>query len=373
MTFIPAVVQMLMQLVDCSRRKQKLVATAHGSNVKLPMPSDKSWEIREPSEPSTEDVSDHSGPTESSTGDALAESLSCGSGDSDMGIETSSFAPPPGLDAPPPGLAQPWTRRAQHSNSRAEAPWNTRAVLSVPKPQHGGTEQSRMSTDNLTALKEALDRLDPAEMATVKVLLDSTMRDAGMSNDSKQQCEGAATALARKMSANLSQKNKLSGTFHRPCTPFQGGQTPVSRPVLRSSSYLNRPQPAKTSPQGATESNRYPIQAQDSMATILKDLSLLDNGRVITLRKISRLGLNSTGVLQTHMAQFGSVQRVYAADTQSKCSKTSKIRVRPPVVGFVVMSTAEDAAAALKHGSTHVVAGVEIVVGGFQSHSIDES
>jgi len=108
----------------------------------------------------------------------------------------------------------------------------------------------------------------------------------------------------------------------------------------------------------------------------LKDLADIDNARVLMVRKINQLGLDAAPPLKDYLSKFGHVDRVMVAPTRSKAkfgqTKNLPARVRPAPLGFVVMSTVDEAAAVLAAGSEHVVSGHSIGVFSFQSHDIDE-
>jgi hypothetical protein len=128
-----------------------------------------------------------------------------------------------------------------------------------------------------------------------------------------------------------------------------------------------------------TSNRRCPTGTNDSHTgnasrnTLRKDLlelSQIDNARVLTVRNISRLGLNASSILQVYFSRFGAVEQVMASTTCSKDRAGDKPRVRPASCGFVVMRSAEDAGAALQDAQSHVVCGVRIGVFEFQSRSI---
>jgi hypothetical protein len=109
-----------------------------------------------------------------------------------------------------------------------------------------------------------------------------------------------------------------------------------------------------------------------ALATSLRELASVDDARILSLRKINRLGLDSAKPLESYFGKFGKVERILVNHTQCKSSHPNgKMRIRPAVLGFAVMSTIEEAQAVLDQGSAHVVAGIEIEVHNFQSHSVD--
>jgi hypothetical protein len=111
--------------------------------------------------------------------------------------------------------------------------------------------------------------------------------------------------------------------------------------------------------------------SEESLSTYLRDLALLDNAKVLMLRRVNRLGANSHVALQEYFSQFGTIERVMVAPTRSKARPgQSKVNARSSPTGFVVMSKPEEATAALQVGGEHIVNGECIAVRPFQSHSI---
>merc|ERR1719454_1288287 len=93
----------------------------------------------------------------------------------------------------------------------------------------------------------------------------------------------------------------------------------------------------------------------DSLKDFLRDLSLVDDARVLQLRKISHLGLNSSKLLENYLSAFGNVERIMVSHPQQR--KKNETRVRPAKMGFAVMSNAADAQAALSQGVVHTPLG----------------
>jgi len=119
----------------------------------------------------------------------------------------------------------------------------------------------------------------------------------------------------------------------------------------------------------------------DTLRTFLTGLANTDSERVLTVRRINRLGLDSKTLLKPYFEKFGEVDEVMVSHTTPKSVNGSgqphrdeRRRIRPAVLGFIVMCKAEDAKAAMDYeGGNHVINGVTITAGPFQSHSIDES
>lgn len=335
-------VQVVIQILTCSRRQQRPATTSQNLGTKRVTDERVALKCNDIGDVSTDDVSEHSRHLSGSS-DSDAEST--------PPVETipptalARFAPPPGLEVDEPEQHAEQEHRCSRtcnlvvrhvgSNEKATSNWNPNASPFVPE-----------SSKNLLALKEALDRLAPNEVATVKSILDSKICDNGMAKSSLQHSrwDGLGAPIAR-----------------RPFQPFGGRTQPQ--------------QGGRTQPQHLIKKEtNIPIDSSgDSLRTYLRDLSLVDNGRVLSLRKISKLGLNSGELLETYLSKFGKVERIMVSHTLTKNNQQSnKTRLRPAALGFALMSTVEEARAALDCRESHVVAGVEISVLSFQSHSVDD-
>jgi len=84
-----------------------------------------------------------------------------------------------------------------------------------------------------------------------------------------------------------------------------------------------------------------------SLRTHLETLREVDCNRTILTRKINRLGFQSAQVLETYFAKYGKVDKVLV----SHCyARSRNLRFRPSGLGFVVMSSVEEAQAILADG-----------------------
>lgn len=373
----------IIQVLKCSRRQQKQQAVSHSNSIatKRVSPQSGGCDAKKSTKStpidvgdvSTDDISDHSRHLSGSS-DSEADSTT-----PDLSTKVKAtllleaaipstpqkgnmpFAPPPGLELDAPRLKRPqathpWSQTCslveRHVTSKrsAQSPWNTQAAPFVPATLQPAGRSAPDTTSNLMALKQALDRLAPSEIATVKSILESKMTDDAVAN------KGPVNKAATHWSP--SEACLGAPTARRPFTPFQGGRT---QPMQRCSKVVD------TKPTTNQDDS-----SVDTLRTFLRDLSLVDNGRVLTLRKISKLGLNSGALLETYFSKFGKVDRIMVSHTLCKNNQhSSKTRVRPAALGFALMSTVDEAEAALKQGESHMVAGVEISVQSFQSHTID--
>lgn len=84
-----------------------------------------------------------------------------------------------------------------------------------------------------------------------------------------------------------------------------------------------------------------------SLRCNLEALHNLDCNRIVIVRKINRLGFESAKVMEAFFRKYGKVDRVLVSHSHAKCRS---LRFRPSGLGFLVMSTAEEAEAVLADG-----------------------
>jgi hypothetical protein len=108
---------------------------------------------------------------------------------------------------------------------------------------------------------------------------------------------------------------------------------------------------------------------ENSLRTNLKKLAAIDTGRIMMVKKISKLGLNSPQILTDYFSKFGAVTEVYVTHAIDKRADRLKPRVRPASIGFIVMDTAEATSAALSLGTGQDINGVMIFVGTYENVS----
>jgi hypothetical protein len=106
---------------------------------------------------------------------------------------------------------------------------------------------------------------------------------------------------------------------------------------------------------------------ENSLRTNLRKLAAIDTGRIMMVKKISKLGLNSPQILTDYFSKFGAVTEVYVTHAIDKRADRLKPRVRPASIGFIVMDTAEATSAALSLGTEQDVNGVMIFVGTYEN------
>jgi len=96
---------------------------------------------------------------------------------------------------------------------------------------------------------------------------------------------------------------------------------------------------------------------------ILQILQRVDEHQVVLVRKIKRLGFQSTRALRRHYRNYGWVDNVLVAHSHVQA------RMRPASLGFIVMGTPEAAAAVLAAGEDQRVDNVVIRVCPFERPS----
>jgi hypothetical protein len=362
------------------------------------------------------------------TGDTSNNEFSDNSNYTDGGRGNSGFVrPPPGLDAPlglsaPPGLECRWEPQqapgfnadakcfVPTTTSRPETGLNAGAASFIPKNSFGAgalvlhsalgsleqglkpeyPENSQELRHSIKMLKgcledweanlpstrappapppqdclgpaeshsllEALAKLTPKEAATVRSMLDQKL-----SSHNVPSTGSVLQAMQRTGFSNMAPWNPPwsmpQQRMQRPFTPFQRDRVSWEKPA----------KPGK-----APQTD----DSGESLRTQLKDLAEIDNARVLMVRKINRLGLDSAPPLKDYFSKFGGVDRVLVAPTRAKAqfgqTRNVTARVRAAPLGFVVMSTVDEAIAALAAGSEQIVSGQAIGVYPFQSHDIDE-
>merc|ERR1719263_1117525 len=88
----------------------------------------------------------------------------------------------------------------------------------------------------------------------------------------------------------------------------------------------------------------------------IKTLKQYPDRRVLIVRKIKALGFESSEVLKEYFGQFGAVSEVIVPHSFTKPGPQRKLgRIRPGVMGFVVMETTEGAEAAMALGESQMI------------------
>lgn len=111
---------------------------------------------------------------------------------------------------------------------------------------------------------------------------------------------------------------------------------------------------------GRGRKRRIPLK----LACQLEELESEDAACVLSVRKIQKLGFESAQLLAEHYSKYGAVKRVLVSNSHEKTPPTPELRtrMRPSGLGFVVMRSREDAAAALAEGDIQNIAGIAIEV-----------
>lgn len=387
--FVPAVVQLL----QCNRRKQtsststRMRVTSRNAGVNAVKLASTTRDDSYDSGRST-DVGDFSSYTSTDGSDTDARAANFLYKTSKITAKTMRQVPrpPPGLSAPPgldapPGLEAPGSRL--NAQAAVFVPTNA-APAAVSKSQQlrnsihllkGALEEwenanlgeqspnelvGSVEDQTMLALKEALHRLTPKDASMVRDFLTSkeAEENAVMGNAAPMQMPWDA------MGAN----NERRGNLHNAPPPprhlwgNQGMPVGAPRPFTPFGANPKRPQ-RKPAPTEKID------DGESSLRTNLRDLAQIDSGRVLMVRKINRLGMESEAALETYFAKFG-VERVMVSHSRSK-STYGQTRLRPATLGHIVFSSVEAAQAVLDAGAEHVVDGTAIGVCAFQSHPVD--
>jgi len=392
--FVPAVVQLL----QCNRRKE-----TSSTSTRMRVTSRNAGVNAVKLASTTRDDSYDSGRS-TDVGDSYDSGSAFGTDGSDTDARAANFLyktskitaktmrpvprPPPGLSAPPgldapPGLEAPGSRlnaqaavfvptnAAPAAMSKSQQLRNSIHLLKGALEEWETTNLGEQSPKELVgsvedqtmfALKEALNRLTPKDASMVRNFLTSkeAEENAAMVNAAPMQMPWNA------MGANSERRDNShnapppprhlwgnQGTpvgAPRPFTPFSGGANP-KRPQ-------RKPAPTEKIDDG-----------ESSLRTNLRDLAEIESGRVLMVRKINRLGMESATTLETYFAKFG-VERVMVSHSRSK-STYGQTRLRPATLGHIVFCSVDAAQAVLDAGAEHVVDGIAIGVCAFQSHPVD--
>lgn len=93
-----------------------------------------------------------------------------------------------------------------------------------------------------------------------------------------------------------------------------------------------------------------------SMRREIETLKQYPDRHVLIVRKIKALGFESTETLKSYFGQFGVVSEVIVPHSFTKPGPQRKMgRIRPGVMGFVVMETTDGAEAAIAHGEHQLI------------------
>lgn len=135
-------------------------------------------------------------------------------------------------------------------------------------------------------------------------------------------------------------------------------------------------------PDDSGSNNTTSIQSPAHCETLrmhLRSLLKVESNRVLIVRKINRLGFASPQALSDHYSWYGRVERVLVAHSRVKSGNNAGItstnmpsRLRPSGLGFVVMSTVEEADTILAQGPEQVVCGAVIRVQRFERRMVED-
>lgn len=313
------------------------------------------------------------------TGDFSNTEFSDKSNLSDGSIDGPSCQDTPSTEMPSRSRFSAQTRQGLHAPPGLEGLQNYLAIGQAPQCTgvcvFNTESKSLQLRHSISMLREALeaweaDLENSSSPGIPSVALESSSLLALQGALSKMIPQGAATVnspLACKMALNTtptSVTNSPAGKprqFRFPARSHPGSLTAGQAHGLFASLpgasaervHVVKPSriPRYTKPQNVT----LPAGTSESLSSHLGDLSQMDSACVLMVRKINRLGLSASGPLENYFSQFGKVERVMVAPTRSNAGQ--KVRVRASPQGFVVMSRAEEAQAALGCGVEHIIQG----------------
>lgn len=111
---------------------------------------------------------------------------------------------------------------------------------------------------------------------------------------------------------------------------------------------------------------------KETLRTNLRDLSFVDSARVIMVRKINRLGLESPRLLESYFSKFGTVERCMISHSRAKSIfGHGTARVRPAGLGFLVMASATEVESIMAAGREHEIEGAIISTHAFETRELD--
>jgi hypothetical protein len=268
---------------------------------------------------------------------------------------------PPGLELPP-GLKRPWGGQSSQRKNSAAA--NTRKSFNVEtKPIVSNTVGKKNN-----ALAECLRQISTSEVDAV-----------GKKNNTIAECLrqistadiDAASNLEEFLKRRLERERSGSAKADLPPTleKVLGKLTPEDAATVKAAvaNGSSRKIVERSAPQYPRVAN---ITDENSLRTNLRKLSTIDAKRVFTVRKISRLGLNSHETLKRYFSRFGVVDHVFVTHGIDKriadAAAESHPRIRPAGSGFVVMGKVDDVVNIFKKGLEHDISGVRISVTAYE-------
>jgi hypothetical protein len=100
------------------------------------------------------------------------------------------------------------------------------------------------------------------------------------------------------------------------------------------------------------------------VAEHLSKLDSIDPRRVLLVRRINLLGFEADAKIRAHFSSFGTVEDILFSGCRDEGAQncTNNVRQRPSRFCFLVMSTPEEAAAALDWGESHTLENVVVLV-----------
>jgi len=253
-----------------------------------------------------------------------------------------------------------------------------RSVINALNEWEGSTAaedcqpNGEVQSHTLAVLEQALSKLTPEDAAMVRTFVDAKLTQGG-SHSHFQNAESSLKFPAQlPQSASSDSVPPESSNCEQPATIMR------KHSAAMACSGVKHRQPARArnmqhstaipqdfdSKQGAKPVDR-------SLRANLRELTNFDPARVLMLRRVSYLGLNSQALLEAYFSQFGTVERVMVCHSRSKSvpghiKGTSVARG----LGFLVMRQTKDVDGILAYGPEHVLQGTIVTVGPYGTREL---
>lgn len=305
------------------------------------------------------------------------------------GLCPSGVAPPPGLELP----HQASMKSLQHEKPKGSTRLTSQAAPFVPSAGFPDSSNefdkaSQNLHEKLCQLKGALAEWEACMPQTSQVAPSSHGASASlqdMLNTEKHAQDLSAmvstfmtaantgassgfmmgpTPAADMLTSDMLAMDVAAANTQFPCAmwpnvnaqPWPG----MMAPSYQTQHWQNGPRPggkAKKS-QAARMTQEDCDDQRETLRTNLRLLDTMDASKILIVRRINRLGLDSAAMLKSHFSQYGVVDQIFVSHSRVRSTN----RVRPAGLGFLVMSSEAEAKAILSMGYEQIVSGVVINV-----------
>lgn len=391
---MPEVLRTLATNGWCSRRRQPVSAeqVAGELTAKLPLKAKSAASIAEAEEKCPSDSEESTGTGTTSCDPRTDRSLRS-SDDSADGSDMSDmemfelaaneekpklpfppgFKPPPGLEGaffsdtgvPPQAIAAPMIAAPVTGLSSNAAPFEPTALTTrlssnaAPFVSQFSTPQGLPSPAGLACDPKFIGATQHLQHTLVQLRGALAEWEAIMPASKSQELGASVAATAGIAIGAASVAMGAVGCQPQPTHTRMTSKAPIFQPSSSSDAFQ--------SPQSELQPVQVSIadclsQEKESLSTNLRELDKMDAARILIVRRINRLGLESPTWLRAHFSQYGIVDKVLVAHSRGKPTNTGTARVRTAGIGFIVMSKAEDVQAILSTGAEQAVNGVMISV-----------